>query len=153
MRLSRTGIPLLALVASALIVPTAQARPAPTPWGPVHRVAAEIVRRNVEVATSDLGMSVIAWRARTSRGLAAHAAVRSRAGHWSAPIRLSDPGERVAELTTVSWGVGNVSVVWEREVSPDNWQFRTRTVGSDGAWRPHALDRRVRVPELQGRRQ
>jgi hypothetical protein len=112
--------------------------PAAGPWGPVHTVAAEVVRRqSPQVVTTDSGTSVVVWSARHSRGsFEAHAAVRSRGGHWSRSIRLSSAKERVTEPQAVAWGADNVSVFWEREVSKDDWQFRMRTLGADGRWQP-----------------
>jgi hypothetical protein len=127
------------LLAIALALPaTPAAADAPrSPWGPLHQIAAQIVRHDAEVVTSDRGISVVTWQSRFSRGhFDVHAAVRSQDGTWSRPRRLSEPDEQAAEPTSVVWGDGNVSVFWEREVSTDDWQFRVRTMGADGRWRP-----------------
>jgi hypothetical protein len=70
----------IVVLASVLSGPTASAQTpaAAGPWGPAHRVVAEVVRRDVQVATSDQGLSVVAWEARVTPGAwAVHAAVRS----------------------------------------------------------------------------
>jgi hypothetical protein len=126
--------PLLAIALAAPVTSVAAHAPH-GPWGRLHQVAAQIVRHDARVVTSDRGMSVVTWQARQSRGhFDVHAAIRSQDGSWSSPMRLSAPDEQAAEPTSVVWGDGNVSVFWEREVSTDNWQFRMRTVGADGKW-------------------
>jgi hypothetical protein len=116
-------------------VPATAAGRAAGPWGPVHRIAAEVVKRQpAQVVTTDGGTSAVTWLARRAhRSFEVHAAVRSRSGHWSQPTRVSSPGERAVDLHLVAWGSDNVSVFWQREVSTDDWQFRMRTL-ADGRW-------------------
>jgi hypothetical protein len=116
-------------VADAAVGPAA----AGTPWGPTHALHHGRVTASVSQATSSTGMTVVVFRATPHSGPSqVEAAVQLPGQAWGTAIPLSDG--KIARPTTVAWGQGNVSVIWQSPAGTDNWLFHIRTVAADGTW-------------------
>lgn len=84
-------------------------------------------------ATSNTGLTVVVFRTSPDSGQPQGYAVVQRPGEqFGAPMLLS--AGPVVRPTVLSWGDGNVSVVWESPAGTNNWSYHLRTVASDGSW-------------------
>jgi hypothetical protein len=126
----------LTLIATTLVAAPAGAgssTSSPAKWGPLHLLAKQPVTTNVGVASTGLGMSVVAWKARRSDGtFQATADVRVPGATWSQPVLVNSVDENAAAVHLVAWGDGHVSVLWETSTGQDKWTIKMRTVGASG---------------------
>jgi Ca2+-binding RTX toxin-like protein len=103
-------------------------------WGPVQTLSGPIGNASAPVvAVDDQGGAVASWRWADGAFLVVQAAVRSKAGAWSAPEVLSGPGRSASQPQIAMDASGNAIVAWLR--FNGSWtaaQVASRTAG--GSW-------------------